>query len=443
MRKVTTINLNNNAYQIDEDGYDALRAYLDNAARALANNPDREEILADLEQAIADKCRLTLGAHKTVVSGAEIERILKEMGPVTGGDESTASNDAGATQGAASGSSGPASTGTGYQPRRLYRISEGMHWAGICTGIAAYVGVEVHLVRLAVILLTVFTGFFPGLIIYAVLAFILPIATTSQEVAAAHGQPFNAQELIDRVKKKHEDFRNERYAARERRRMRREARWWTPPMAPHQPQPAPGYAARVTGSVLVPVLTVMSAVWFAVFAIIMYSIWWAHRHGGVGTWPPGVFHGDPDIPRWVAYAAVVAVYAILAIPIGAGRRAALYYANGGRMHGWAHAWAGMLWFAIVAVLFLIAMYQLPQLQDLWRSITGAPHPVFSVQHWLPTGWHLPELSLPAAWSGTWSAAWPFDLRVADGNDLVTAFTARGGHVDAVALALAYKGTGDR
>jgi hypothetical protein len=66
MRKVTTINLNNNAYQIDDDGYDALRGYLDNAARALAGNPDREEILADLEQAIADKCRLTLGAHKTV-----------------------------------------------------------------------------------------------------------------------------------------------------------------------------------------------------------------------------------------------------------------------------------------------------------------------------------------------------------------------------------------
>ncbi len=34
MRKVTTINLNNNAYQIDEEGYDALRTYLDNAARA-------------------------------------------------------------------------------------------------------------------------------------------------------------------------------------------------------------------------------------------------------------------------------------------------------------------------------------------------------------------------------------------------------------------------
>ena len=73
MRKVTTINLNSNAFQIDEAGYESLRRYLEDAERALAGNPDREEILTDLEQAIADKCRAMLGSHKTVVSAEEIE----------------------------------------------------------------------------------------------------------------------------------------------------------------------------------------------------------------------------------------------------------------------------------------------------------------------------------------------------------------------------------
>ena len=213
--------------------------------------------------------------------------------------------------------------------------------------------------------------------------------------------------------------------------MKRQARWWAPPVAP---QPAPGYAARVTGGVLLPVLTVVSAVWFTAFAIIMYSIWWGYRHGGMGAWPPGMFHGDPDIPHWVAFAAVVAVYAFVAIPISAGRRAALHYANGGNAQGWAHAWAGMLWVAIVAVLLLVAMYQLPQLQDLWRSITGAPDTVLTAKDLLPATRGMPVLS--------WPASWP-TLDVANGNDLVTAFAARGGHIDAVALALAYQGTGDR
>jgi hypothetical protein len=152
-----------------------------------------------------------------------------------------------------------------------------------------------------------------------------------------------------------------------------------------------------------------------------------------------VFHGDPDIPRWVAYAAVVAVYALVAIPLGAARRATLYYANGGSLHGWAHAWAGMLWFAIVAVLFLVALYQLPQLQDVLRQITGGSHSVLSVQDLMPV-WQKTSALLSPQYA---TVSWPFDLHVANGNDLVTAFAARGGHLDAVALALAYKGTGDR
>ena len=62
MQKVISINLNGNAYQLDESGYDALHEYLASAERALASNPDRAEIMADLEQAIADKCQKFLGA---------------------------------------------------------------------------------------------------------------------------------------------------------------------------------------------------------------------------------------------------------------------------------------------------------------------------------------------------------------------------------------------
>jgi phage shock protein PspC (stress-responsive transcriptional regulator) len=259
MRKVTTINLNNNAYQIDEDGYDALRAYLDKAARALANNPDREEILSDLEQAIADKCLLTLGPHKTVVSTAEIERLLKEMGPVAGGADDTSGNtsDTGQPAGAAA----DAAPGPGYPPRRLYRIREGQKWAGICTGLAAFAGVDVTLVRIAVVLITIFTGFFPGFFIYILMCFLIPVAATPEEVAAAHGQPFRAQEVVDRVKKKHDDWRNER---RGKRRMRQSAFW----SAQTVPTPPPGYAARVTGGILLPLLTVLSAVWFAAGATV-------------------------------------------------------------------------------------------------------------------------------------------------------------------------------
>ena len=54
MQKVISINLNGIAYQLEEDGYDALREYLAGAEQQLHDNPDRAEIMADLEQAFVD-----------------------------------------------------------------------------------------------------------------------------------------------------------------------------------------------------------------------------------------------------------------------------------------------------------------------------------------------------------------------------------------------------
>src|SRR5215472_10080342 len=89
MRRVITISLNGNAYQLEDDAHAVLASYLDGAAHALATNPDREEILADLEQAVADKCARFLSAHKTVLSKRELEQIVVEMGPVDGAPAAT------------------------------------------------------------------------------------------------------------------------------------------------------------------------------------------------------------------------------------------------------------------------------------------------------------------------------------------------------------------
>ena len=85
MNKVVTINLNGRAYQLEESGYESLRAYLDEASANLADDPGKTEIVADLEQAIAEKCDKVVSPHKTVVSADEIQKIIAEMGPVEGG----------------------------------------------------------------------------------------------------------------------------------------------------------------------------------------------------------------------------------------------------------------------------------------------------------------------------------------------------------------------
>ena len=91
MNKVITINLGGTAYQLEEGGYDALRAYLETATARLQGNPDRDEILLDIERAIAEKFRALLASHKTVVGTKEVAVVLMDVHmPVLDGFEATA-----------------------------------------------------------------------------------------------------------------------------------------------------------------------------------------------------------------------------------------------------------------------------------------------------------------------------------------------------------------
>ena len=72
MNKVISISLNGNAYQLEEAGYEALKQYLERAEQQLKDNPDKVEVLSDLEQAIADKCSRYLRPHKSVVTSDEV-----------------------------------------------------------------------------------------------------------------------------------------------------------------------------------------------------------------------------------------------------------------------------------------------------------------------------------------------------------------------------------
>jgi phage shock protein PspC (stress-responsive transcriptional regulator) len=194
MQKVITINLNGNAFQLDEHAYESLRAYLAHAEALLGGNPDASEIVRDLEQSIAEKCLRLLGPGKNVVTPAEIAQILREIGPV----EST-------------GNSGQAaSAGPAPQPRRLYQIREGAMISGVANGLAAYFNLDPTIVRIAFIVGAVFEMMHydhPPLLsvgLYVLLIFLVPYAKTSEQRAAAQGAsaglPYKLQNIVEKVK---------------------------------------------------------------------------------------------------------------------------------------------------------------------------------------------------------------------------------------------------
>ena len=351
MNKVTTVNLNGRAFQVEEQAYELLRAYLDEAARLLSDDPDFREIMADLEQAIGDKGSRHLGSGRNVLGEAEMRRILEEMGPVETGEGVKGEE--------------PAAAGAASGPKRLYRIQEGEMIAGVCNGLAAYFNLDPTIVRLVfVVLLVLSTGFFA--IAYLVLLFIVPTARTAEERAAARGLPFNAQELVEQAKRHYAGLKDSTQRWREKRRHRKERAFWRPRErrdyeGPHSrpfERPQPGYGAQVAAGIVLPLIGVISA---ALTVACLFAAISLLATGQVLGWglPAGV-------PAWAGILALVAVYAIVTVPLRAARYAS-YEALGPR-RGWFVFWDGVLWVALVILAWWAAAHHVPGVSEFFQHL---------------------------------------------------------------------------
>jgi phage shock protein PspC (stress-responsive transcriptional regulator) len=396
MRTVNSISLNGNAWQIESEGYAALAAYLKSAEARLAGDPDRDEILADLEQAIADKLSRHVGAHKNVVSTQEIAQALNEMGPVETGaapdseppadaaaEAQSAHSDAGsAAPGTGTAAPNPASTpGGGPAGRHLFQIREGGLLSGVCNGLAAYFGVDVTLVRVIFLVFTVITGGVGG-VVYLVMMIVVPVAVTAEQMAAAHGKPFNAEELIGRPQGPQtsfaagqhwrEQWREQRRMWRDQRRQwRRQQRAWHGGVVPPSPYgwqgaPYPGnYGPPPAG--FGPVGALVRAVMLVAFLVALV--------GAAAGRPLLGWDWAAEVPNWVGIVAVCVIYGTLVKQM----RMARYYGHVGA-YSPAHAFVALIgsvvWLLILASVGWYALHHWPEVQDFLQRALQAIQAAF-------------------------------------------------------------------
>jgi phage shock protein PspC (stress-responsive transcriptional regulator) len=377
MRRVITISLNGNAYQLDEGGFEALRAYLDGAEARLRDNPDKAEVIADLEQAIAEKCGRFISPHKTVVSAEEIARVIQEMGPVDGADA-----EAGAAPEEQAQSRGQGARTDSSTTKRLYQIRAGAMISGVCNGFAAYFGVDVTLVRVIFIILTILTG---GLwsVAYIVMMFVIPYANTSEDHAAAHGWPFTAQELIDRAKQHYAQFKDgsgwrwqwrqqRRIWRLQRRQWRAQSRSWRQWDGVTQQPPAPwlngrpedtGYAVNVLAAIVMPVAMILHAALVLAFVLVLWSL--VTKHAVLGWSLP------PDTHLWEIFIVLIVVYSVIAAPLRAARIVPYLSGRYGNNGSVLMIWAVLVWFAFVGVIGWWSWNHWPQLHHYFDLVAAA------------------------------------------------------------------------
>jgi phage shock protein PspC (stress-responsive transcriptional regulator) len=161
-----TVRLNGrNVLQFDDAAHQRLEAYLAESAGLLEGDPDPAEIMNDLEQAIADRCTQRLVANRPVVTLADLDAALDEIGTVQVAGP------------------GPETANTTFAPstarppaaRPLQQYSQGALLSGVCLGLARYVGLDVTWIRIVTVALVLLTGG-GAIVVYVALMLLMPYA---------------------------------------------------------------------------------------------------------------------------------------------------------------------------------------------------------------------------------------------------------------------------
>lgn len=215
MKTVTTINLAGRSYTLEESGYETLKAYLDQAAKNLEHNPDKEEILKDFDLAVAEKCEKFLNTQKNVITAEEVNDIIKEMGPVenTAEDKTASANDRKAENDRS-------------RPKKLYRLRDGGVVCGVCAGLAAYFDIDVLIIRILFVGLTILTHG-AWILVYFIMVMFVPIANTPAEKSMAFGGiSMTAQELLQKAREGYGNFKNSKDWKNWKRQLKEERNYW-------------------------------------------------------------------------------------------------------------------------------------------------------------------------------------------------------------------------
>ena len=61
------------------------------------------------------------------------------------------------------------------RPKRMYRSRSDRKLVGVLGGVADYTGLDPSLVRIVYLIITILTGFVPGVFLYLVMALVVPM----------------------------------------------------------------------------------------------------------------------------------------------------------------------------------------------------------------------------------------------------------------------------
>lgn len=198
MNEVKKCSISGVGFTLDAEAFEVLDNYLESLKKSYRENPDGDEIIADIEARIAE---LILSTQDTarVVERPLIENIVRQLGSAEEISDRDTDQDL--------------RHETPRIPRRLYRDIENARLGGVCSGIGRYFDIDPVWVRMAIfapLLLALFgqasrlihwisplTGNLFGIFVvcYVIMWFAVPAARTARQKLEMTGERITEQSI--------------------------------------------------------------------------------------------------------------------------------------------------------------------------------------------------------------------------------------------------------
>lgn len=182
MKKTLTVNLGGTVFHIDEDAYRLLDNYLSNLKIHFRKEAGAGEIIDDIERRISELFAEKLTAGSQVITITDVEEVIARMGKP---EDMEAENDSEPSVGNA--------TRTTIH-RRLYRNPDDKLLGGVISGMAAYLGWDVTLLRL-LLLVVLICGVGILIPVYIVCWLVIPEARTAAEKLSMRGEAVTVENI--------------------------------------------------------------------------------------------------------------------------------------------------------------------------------------------------------------------------------------------------------
>jgi len=171
MKKVININFQGTIVPIEETSYELLKQYIESLRRYFSNEEGRDEIINDIESRISELFQERLKKGSTCITDDDVNAIIKNMGRPQDLEDAEAGeqqNTRGFQQNTGGEKEEFAHPNWNWKGKRLYRDENHKILGGVCSGIAAYFGIDPVIVRV----LFIVSGI--GFLLYVLLWIFVP-----------------------------------------------------------------------------------------------------------------------------------------------------------------------------------------------------------------------------------------------------------------------------